>query len=89
MKSYSANMFVSLLTVDQQQHNNYDHFSQLSPDLNENNQDPSTTAIIVDKPSDVNERKILNEVDTRETWSTNFDYLITTLGGLIGLGKYL
>ncbi len=90
MKSYSANMFVSLLTTDQQQQNNFDHFSESSRDITEINQEPNTTTtIIVDNPSNTNIKTILNEDDTRETWATNFDYLITTLGGLIGLGKYL
>ena len=90
MKSYSANVFASLLTTDQQQQNNFDHFSESSRDITELNQEPNpTTTIIVDNPSNTNIKTILNEDDTRETWSTNFDYLITTLGGLIGLGKYL
>jgi hypothetical protein len=83
-------MFVSLLTTDQQQQNNFDHFSESSRDITEINQEPNTTTtIIVDNPSNTNIKTILNEDDTRETWATNFDYLITTLGGLIGLGKYL
>ncbi len=85
MKSYSASMFVSLLTADQQQQNNFDHFSGSSRDITELNQEGSlttTTTIIIDNTSN-----LTNDGDTRETWSNNCDYLITTLGGLIGLGK--
>jgi hypothetical protein len=88
MKSYSANMFVSLLTSDQQQQNNFDHFAESSRDITELNQEQNpTTTIIVDHPSNIDRKTNLNEDDTRETWASNFDYLITTLGGLIGLGK--
>ena len=89
MKSYSANMFVSLLTTDQQQCNNCDHFSELSREITELQQEPNTTTLIIDNSSDTTGKTILTEVDTRETWPHHFDYLITTLGGLIGLGMYL
>lgn len=75
MKSYSANMFVSLLTIDQKQPDIYENFSQSSRTTTETEQVPNQ-----------NTTKS-NENDSRETWSTNFDYLITTLGGLIGLGS--
>jgi len=82
-------MFVSLLTADQQQQNNFDHFSGSFRDITELNQESdTTTTIIIDNSSNTNIKTILNEDDTRETWSNNCDYLITTLGGLIGLGKY-
>jgi hypothetical protein len=83
-------MFVSLLTADQQQQNNFDHFSGSFRDITELNQESdTTTTIIIDNSSNTNIKTILNEDDTRETWSNNCDYLITTLGGLIGLGKYI
>jgi hypothetical protein len=81
-------MFVSLLTTDQQQQNEYDHFPELSCDITELHPEQDTTVIIVDNPLNTNEKVVLNKEDTRETWSNNCDYLITTLGGLIGLGKY-
>jgi hypothetical protein len=91
MKSYSANMFVSLLTTDQQQHNNnnFDHFSEPFRDTTElNDETTPTTTIIIDNSTNTNKKiVILTEGDTRETWTNNCDYLITTLGGLIGLGK--
>jgi len=88
MKSYSATMFASLLTTDQQQHeNNFDDYSESSRDITELDQEPNTTTIIVNNPSDTSRKAILDENDTRETWTNNCDYLITTLGGLIGLGK--
>ncbi|CAF3110744.1 unnamed protein product [Rotaria sp. Silwood2] len=81
-------MFVSLLTIDQEQQNNNEHYSQLSHNTTELNQPENPTPIIVIDRQSNSSRKILsNEDDTRETWSTNFDYLITTLGGLIGLGS--
>ncbi len=94
MKPYSANMFVSLLTADQQQNNNFDHFSESFRNFTELNQESdtstttTTTTIILNNSSNTNKKIILNEDDTRETWSNNCDYLITTLGGLIGLGRY-
>ncbi len=88
MKSYSATMFASLLTTDQQQHeNNFDDYSESSRDITELDQEPNTTTIIVNNPSDTSRKAILDENDTRETWTNNCDYLITTLGGLIGLGE--
>ncbi len=88
MKSYSANMFVSLLTTDEQQHNNFDPFSESLRDITELDQESNaTTTIIINNSSNTNGKLISDEDDTRETWSNNFDYLITTLGGLIGLGK--
>ncbi|CAF4982457.1 unnamed protein product [Rotaria socialis] len=85
MKTYSANMFVSLLTIDQKQTDNYENFSQSSHVTTELDPEQSTTTVVVDKPSNSNRKITLNEDDTRETWTNNFDYLITTLGGLIGL----
>ena len=92
MKSYSASMFVSLLTSDQQQTNILDDLSQSSRDMNDlHYQDHATvtTAIPVAPMSDTDEHQMTPKVDTRETWSNNCDYLITTLGGLIGLGRFL
>jgi hypothetical protein len=86
MKSYSANVFASLLTTDQQQLNHFDHFSESSKNLTELNPTRTTTTIIVDNSSNTNGKTITIVNDTRETWSNNCDYLITTLGGLIGLG---
>lgn len=83
-------MFVSLLTADQQQqhNNNFDHFSEPFRDTTELNDETTTTTIIIDNSTNTNKKiAILNEGDTRETWTNNCDYLITTLGGLIGLGK--
>jgi len=84
-------MFVSLRTTDQQQNNNFDHFSESFSDFTELNQKSdtsttTTTTILINNPSNTNKKTILNGDDTRETWSNNCDYLITTLGGLIGLG---
>ncbi|CAF0722025.1 unnamed protein product [Adineta steineri] len=95
MKSYSANVFVSLLTTDQQQQhqqqeqpqNNFDDYSESSRDINELDQELNLSTVIVNNPSDSSTKAILNKEDTRETWSNNCDYLITTLGGLIGLGS--
>ncbi len=91
MKSYSANMFVSLLTTDQQQLNHFDHFSGSSRNLTELdhqlNPTTTTTAILIENSSNTNGKTITIVNDTRETWSNNCDYLITTLGGLIGLGQ--
>jgi hypothetical protein len=88
MKSYSANVFVSLLTTDQQQRNHFDHLSGSSKNLTEPDQElnPTTTTILVDNSTNTNGKTITIIDDTRETWSNNCDYLITTLGGLIGLG---
>lgn len=84
MKSYSTTMFISLLTTDQQQENNFDHFPDLSTNQTESNTIDSTST------TDKNQKILVNEDEnTRETWSHNLDYLITTLGGLIGLGKYV
>ncbi|CAF3376546.1 unnamed protein product [Rotaria socialis] len=80
-------MFVSLLTIDQKQTDNYENFSQSSHVTTELDPEQSTTTVVVDKPSNSNRKITLNEDDTRETWTNNFDYLITTLGGLIGLGS--
>ncbi|CAF0970177.1 unnamed protein product [Adineta ricciae] len=93
MKSYSASMFVSLLTTDQQQQTplqqriNFDDYSESSRDIAEVEPEPNATTIIVNNPSNSSGKPILGEEDTRETWSNNCDYLITTLGGLIGLGS--
>lgn len=85
MKSYSTTMFISLLTTDQQQENNFDHFPDLSTNQTESNTIDSTSTTTA---ADKNEKILVNEDEnTRETWSNNLDYLITTLGGLIGLGK--
>jgi hypothetical protein len=89
MKSYSANVFASLLTTDQQQLNHFDHFSWSSKNLTKLDQElnpKTTTTIIVDNSSNTNGKTIIIVNDTRETWSNNCDYLITTLGGLIGFG---
>jgi len=76
-------MFISLLTTDQQQENNFDHFPDLST-----NQTESNTIDSISTAADKNGKILVNEDEnTRETWSNNLDYLITTLGGLIGLGK--
>ena len=85
MKSYSANMFVSLLTTEQQQEH-FDRPTDSSRGISEIHleSDPAST-IIVDRSSGDHGPKD----DTRETWSSNCDYLITTLGGLIGLGTYV
>lgn len=88
-------MFVSLLTTDQQQQQqtplqqriNFDDYSESSRDIAEVEPEPNATTIIVNNPSNSSGKPILDEEDTRETWSNNCDYLITTLGGLIGLGK--
>lgn len=85
MKSYSANMFVSLLTVDQEQANPVDRFSSSSSSSRQTTElDLPTRNSDRDEPT---ETEILPNNDQRETWSTNCDYLITTLGGLIGLGR--
>lgn len=91
MKSYSTNMFVSLLTSEQQQANNLDGFPHSSRDVDDLHHQVTsteTTAVPLDEALDTNENQILAKVDTRETWSNNCDYLITTLGGLIGLGTF-
>lgn len=96
MKSYSASTFISLLNIEQQQqeqrrqsNENFEHFpsplSSSSRDLTELNQPlnsittctPENSINILEKTTD----------QTREKWSNSCDYLITTLGGLIGLGK--
>ena len=89
MKSYSANVFVSLLTTDQQQRNHFDNLSGSSRNLTEPDQElntTTTTTTLVDNSTNTNGKTITIIDDTRETWSNNCDYLITTLGGLIGLG---
>lgn len=88
MKSYSANVFISLLTPDQQVQNNFDHFTDLPPNTDESHQELNPRTTTTATTTDKNEKTISNEgEETRETWTHNFDYLITTLGGLIGLGK--
>ncbi|UJR37778.1 hypothetical protein I4U23_030470 [Adineta vaga] len=94
MKSYSASMFVSLLTTDQQekqhhqqQQNDFDDYSESSREIAELEPETNKTTIIVNNPSNSSRKPMLDVEDTRETWSNNCDYLITTLGGLIGLGS--
>lgn len=69
-------MFASLLTSADKEETSVSELSRpLSPDPNKIH--------VNDKLSTHS-----NE-NTRETWSTNCDYLITTLGGLIGLGMHI
>lgn len=87
MKAVSANVFVSLLTTDQQQENQFDRYARRSRELTE--LEIQSTSL---HRTDVIDHRVLNnnddDVDRRETWTNNCDYLITTLGGLIGLGMY-
>ena len=100
MKSYSASTFVSLLNTEQQQQQqqrpdeNFEHFSSPSPpssvssrNLTELNQPLNLITTDTDENSTNTLGKTINQ--TRETWSNSCDYLITTLGGLIGLGKLI
>lgn len=82
MKSYSASTFVSLLTIEPQQSNNN---SESSRDLTELNQ--PLNSITTNTPENSSNTHEKTTTETRETWSNSCDYLITTLGGLIGLGK--
>lgn len=87
MKAVSANVFVSLLTTDQQQENQFDRYARRSREITE--LEIESTSL---HRTDVIDHRVLNNnddvADQRETWTNNCDYLITTLGGLIGLGKY-
>ena len=82
-------MFVSLLTTEQQQQQqqqeHVDRLTDSSRGITEIHlESEPTSIIIVDGAASSHGPK----EDTRETWSSNCDYLITTLGGLIGLGTY-
>lgn len=86
MKSYSASTFVSLLTIEPPQSNtNSESLSQSSRDLTELNQPLNSITSNTPENSSQTHEKLITQ--TRETWSHSCDYLITTLGGLIGLGK--
>jgi len=86
MKAVSANVFVSLLTTDQQQENQFDRYARRSREITE--LEIESTSL---HRTDVIDHRVLNNnddnADQRETWTNNCDYLITTLGGLIGLGS--
>ena len=85
MKTYSASMFVSLLTSDHEQQNNLNEHCRRPAELVQSN-DESNTINANENLLETNQNQIQSNEDQRETWTNNCDYLITTLGGLIGLG---
>jgi hypothetical protein len=89
MKHYSTKVFVSLLEPDehQQQQQQIDESSESTRDLFELHNETSPTITIANNPSNDYTKATSQDNKPRETWSNNCDYLITTLGGLIGLGK--
>ena len=77
-----------MFTLDQDHQNNYDHVSYSSSKMTELDHESNTITAMLNKQTESSEQTTLNSDGTRETWSNNFSYLITTLGGLIGLGEY-